>query len=100
MDVLNDQLRQQHAPQVDVATAYFSIRGFARLSETLLGARHVRLLLGDELQMIVANTLMLNSVAFARAHLLVYDIIGSVFHRAPGRARDHTSPISLCQRVG
>jgi SNF2 family DNA or RNA helicase len=49
-DVLNDLIHRQHSPQVDIATAYFSIRGFELLGEALAGARRIRLLLGDEPQ--------------------------------------------------
>src|SRR5439155_4135001 len=47
-DVLNYLLKREHGQQVDVATAYFSIRGFEQLRETLPGVRHCRLLLGDK----------------------------------------------------
>jgi hypothetical protein len=43
-DVLNDLLRQQSGQQVDVASAYFSIRGFEQLRSTLPDVRHFRLL--------------------------------------------------------
>jgi superfamily II DNA or RNA helicase len=47
-DVLNDLLQREHGQQVDIATAYFSIRGFELLRNTLAGVRHFRLLLGDK----------------------------------------------------
>ena len=47
-DVLNYLLRREQGQQVDVATAYFSIRGFAQLRETLPSVRRFRLLLGDK----------------------------------------------------
>jgi len=47
-DVLNDLLQREQGQQVDIATAYFSIRGFEHLRHTLLGVRHLRLLLGDK----------------------------------------------------
>src|SRR6266511_1132838 len=47
-DVLNYLLKREHGQQVDVATAYFSIRGFEQLRDTLPGVRHFRLLLGDK----------------------------------------------------
>jgi hypothetical protein len=34
-DVLNYLLQREQGQQVDVATAYFSIRGFAQLRDTL-----------------------------------------------------------------
>ncbi len=46
-DVLNDLLGQQSGQQLDVATAYFSIRGFEQVRSTLPNVRHFRLLLGD-----------------------------------------------------
>src|SRR5712692_8218633 len=47
-DVLNYLLRREQGQQVDVATTYFSIRGFAQLRDTLSSVRRVRLLLGDK----------------------------------------------------
>jgi SNF2 family DNA or RNA helicase len=47
-DVLNDLLNREAGQQVDIATAYFSIRGFEQLRETLPGVRRLRLLLGDK----------------------------------------------------
>jgi superfamily II DNA or RNA helicase len=47
-DVLNDLLQREQGQQVDIATAYFSIRGFELLRHTLRGVRHFRLLLGDK----------------------------------------------------
>jgi hypothetical protein len=46
--VLNDLLRRQSGQQVDVASAYFSIRGFEQVRSTLPDVRHFRLLLGDK----------------------------------------------------
>ena len=47
-DVLNDLLPREQGQQVDIATAYFSIRGFELLRHTLPGVRHFRLPLGDK----------------------------------------------------
>ncbi len=47
-DILNDLLRRQAGQQVDIATAYFSIRGFQQLRATLPSVRRLRLLLGDK----------------------------------------------------
>lgn len=47
-DVLNYLLQQQSGQQVDVATAYFSIRGFEQVRDTLPDVRRFRLLLGDK----------------------------------------------------
>src|SRR5437588_12895472 len=49
-DVLNYLLSQKSGQQMDVATAYFSVRGFQQLRHTLPNLRHFRLLLGDEPQ--------------------------------------------------
>ncbi len=49
-DVLNELLRREAGQQVDIATAYFSIRGFEQVRDTLPGARRLRLLLGDKPQ--------------------------------------------------
>jgi SNF2 family DNA or RNA helicase len=47
-DVLNHLLQREQRQQVDIATAYFSIRGFELLRDTLPDVRHFRLLLGDK----------------------------------------------------
>jgi superfamily II DNA or RNA helicase len=47
-DVLNDLLKAARQQQMDVATAYFSIRGYEQLRHTLPTLRHFRLLLGSE----------------------------------------------------
>ena len=47
-DVLNYLLQRQSGQQVDVATAYFSIRGFEQVRDTLPDVRRFRLLLGDK----------------------------------------------------
>ncbi len=47
-DVLNYLLQRQSRQQVDVATAYFSIRGYEQVRDTLPDVRHFRLLLGDK----------------------------------------------------
>lgn len=47
-DVLNYLLQREQGQQVDVATAYFSIRGFEQVRKTLPDVRHFRLLLGDK----------------------------------------------------
>ncbi len=46
-DVLNDLLGREPGQTVDIATAYFSIRGFEHLRVTLPGVGRLRLLLGD-----------------------------------------------------
>ena len=43
-DVLNELLRRQNGQQLDVATAYFSIRGFEKVRTTLPNLRRFRLL--------------------------------------------------------
>lgn len=47
-DVLNALLRAEPNQKVDIATAYFSIRGFQQVQTTLPGVGHLRLLLGDK----------------------------------------------------
>src|SRR6266487_4320744 len=47
-DVLNYLLWREQGQQVDIATAYFSSRGFELLRITLPEVRHFRLLLGDK----------------------------------------------------
>lgn len=49
-EVLNQLLAAEAQPQVDIATAYFSIRGYELLRATLPGVRRLRLLLGDNPQ--------------------------------------------------
>ncbi|MCB0054192.1 MAG: hypothetical protein KDE01_36265, partial [Caldilineaceae bacterium] len=65
-DVLNELLTGQHHPQVDIATAYFSVRGFEMVQETLPGVRHFRLLLGDNPQDASAVGLQPDSRAYLR----------------------------------
>ncbi|HZD10623.1 MAG TPA: phospholipase D-like domain-containing protein, partial [Candidatus Binatia bacterium] len=48
--VLNQLLSERDGQRLDVATAYFSVRGFQQLRETLPNLRGFRLLLGDEPQ--------------------------------------------------
>src|SRR5262245_51700771 len=47
-DILNTLLQREYGQRVDVATAYFSIRGFEQLRDALPSVRHFRLLLGDK----------------------------------------------------
>jgi SNF2 family DNA or RNA helicase len=47
-DVLNDLLQREQGQQVDIATAYFSIRGYELLRNALPSVRYFRLLLGDK----------------------------------------------------
>jgi SNF2 family DNA or RNA helicase len=68
-DVLNDLLAGQYQPQVDVATAYFSVRGFELLRHTLPGVRGLRLLLGDNPQEPDAVGLRPDSRAYLRREL-------------------------------
>ena len=49
-DVLNFLLETQAGAELDIATAYFSIRGFEHVRRTLPNVRHFRLLLGDRPQ--------------------------------------------------
>lgn len=47
-DILNALLRAEPGQHVDIATAYFSIRGFQQVQATLPGVGKLRLLLGDK----------------------------------------------------
>ena len=47
-DVLNELLRQHQGRALDIATAYFNVRGWQLLREGLNGLGNMRLLLGDE----------------------------------------------------
>ena len=62
-DVLNELLAGQQQPQLDIATAYFSVRGFELVRATLPGVRHCRLLLGDNPQDVAAVGAQPNSRA-------------------------------------
>ena len=68
-DVLNDLLAGQPQPQMDIATAYFSVRGFELVRTTLPGVRHFRLLLGDNPQDASAVGLQPNSRTYLRNEL-------------------------------
>ena len=48
--VLNDLLHRQKGQDVDIATAYFSIRGYQLVRHTLTDVRYFRLLIGDDPQ--------------------------------------------------
>ena len=50
VDVLHYLLQREPDQQVDVATAYFSIRGFEQVRDSLPGVRRFRLLLGEKPQ--------------------------------------------------
>jgi SNF2 family DNA or RNA helicase len=47
-DVMNALLARQNVRKMDIATAYFSIRGFEKVHQSLLGLHRFRLLLGDK----------------------------------------------------
>jgi hypothetical protein len=68
-DVLNDLLAGQQQPQLDIATAYFSVRGFELVRATLPGVRHFRLLLGDNPQDAAAIGAQPNARAYLRNEL-------------------------------
>jgi hypothetical protein len=68
-DVLNTLLREQPGRELDIATAYFSIRGFEQLRETLPGVRCFRLLLGDQPADGVDIGLRPDSAAYLRGEL-------------------------------
>jgi superfamily II DNA or RNA helicase len=68
-DVLNYLLQQQTGQQVDIATAYFSVRGYDLIREALHAVRHFRLLLGDDPQEPDDIGLRPNSRAYLRKEL-------------------------------
>jgi len=68
-DVLNTLLERQSGQQVDIATAYFSVRGYELIREALSSIRHFRLLLGDNPQNPDDVGLQPNSRAFLRHEL-------------------------------
>src|SRR5688572_12622409 len=68
-DVLNYLLSQQPGQQMDVATAYFSARGFEHVRDTLPNLRHFRLLIGDEPHQPGDIGLRPDSKAFLRGEL-------------------------------
>src|SRR5216684_2808361 len=68
-DVLNGLLEEQERQAVDVATAYFSIRGYALLRQTLPTVDSFRLLLGDEPQTADDVVLRPDAKAFLRKEL-------------------------------
>lgn len=68
-DVLNYLLQRQTGQKVDIATAYFSVRGYDLIREPLSSVRHFRLLLGDNLQEPGDVGLQPNSRAYLRHEL-------------------------------
>lgn len=68
-DVLNSLLSHQPGQQFDVATAYFSIRGFQQVRQTLPGVGRFRLLIGDEPKTADRIGLRPDSAAFLRHEL-------------------------------
>jgi SNF2 family DNA or RNA helicase len=68
-DVLNGLLEAQSQQAVDIATAYFSIRGYALLRDTLPTIGSFRLLLGDEPQAAQDVGLRPDAKAFLRREL-------------------------------
>ncbi len=68
-DVLNTLLQLQSSQQVDIATAYFSIRGYQQVRHTLPSVRGFRLMLGDNPQSGDDIGLQPDSHAFLRHEL-------------------------------
>lgn len=68
-DVLNKLLSHQPGQQFDVATAYFSIRGFQQVRQTLPTVGRFRLLIGDEPKTADHIGLRPDSAAFLRHEL-------------------------------
>lgn len=67
--VLNYLLQRQKGQDVDIATAYFSIRGYQLLRQTLPDVRGFRLLIGDDPQAADDIGLRPDSKAFLRREL-------------------------------
>lgn len=68
-DVLNSLLTAQPGQQFDVATAYFSIRGFQQVRQSLPTVGRFRLLIGDEPKTADSIGLRPDSAAFLRHEL-------------------------------
>ena len=68
-DVINAILQHQPGQQVDIATAYFSIRGYQQVRQSLPQVRNFRLLLGAEPQSAADVGLQPDSAAFLRHEL-------------------------------
>ncbi len=68
-DVINAILHEQPGRQVDIATAYFSTRGYQQVRHTLPAAAGVRLLLGAEPRTAADVGLQPDSAAFLRHEL-------------------------------
>jgi superfamily II DNA or RNA helicase len=68
-DVLNGLLREQRNGRLDIATAYFSIRGYQQVRHTLPQLSGFRLLLGDEPKQAEQVGLRPDSAAFLRHEL-------------------------------
>jgi superfamily II DNA or RNA helicase len=67
--VLNYLLQRETGQQLDVATAYFSVRGFEQVRATLPNVRRFRLLLGDNPQDGEAIGIRPDSAAYLRHEL-------------------------------
>ncbi len=78
VDVLNELLAGQPQPQFDIATAYFSVRGYEFLRGTLPGVRHLRLLIGDNSQDADAAGLQPNARAYLRNKLNVEPLMAAI----------------------
>lgn len=68
-DLLNSLLGLRRGQKLDIATAYFSIRGFELLRDTLPTVGHFRLLLGDQPDTGADIGLRPNSAAYLRHEL-------------------------------
>jgi superfamily II DNA or RNA helicase len=68
-DILNYLLQSQGKQELDVATAYFSIRGFQQVRHNLPNLNHFRLLLGDEPKTVQQIGLKPDSAAYLRHEL-------------------------------
>lgn len=68
-NVLNALLQNRYGDEVDIATAYFSIRGYQQVRHTLPNIQHFRLLLGDDPQSAENIGLKPDAAAYLRGEL-------------------------------
>jgi len=68
-DVLNYLLAREAGQELDIATAYFSIRGFQLLRENISSVKSFRLLIGDEPHTAEKVGLRPDAAAFLRGEL-------------------------------
>lgn len=85
-DVLNRLLSEHYQPQIDIATAYFSVRGYELLRDTLPGVRHFRSMAGYGEQQVLFDYLS-----------PLVGIVGSSNFTAPGLK--HNNELNLVHKT-